>query len=97
MPLKGRTPKDCYEPFRQHIAQLVASTLTKQAVFKVTPADGAQRFVLDMQPDGAMIPLETRSHGRLLHPGGCPSGPLPASKQAFFSLKSGRPRHDSNV
>ena len=64
MPLTGRTPRDCYEPFREHVSKVLCETLHATAVVAVEPRANTDRFTLLLRPPGAMIPLDTRL-GRL--------------------------------
>jgi len=59
MPLEGRKPKDCYEPFREHVAKLVCTTLCNTASFAVERTAEDLRFRLKLNPPGSMIPLAT--------------------------------------
>lgn len=64
MPLTGRTAKDCYEPFRAHVAKLLARTIAPNAVVRVTESGARDRYMLGLAPPGSMLPLDT-NHGPL--------------------------------
>lgn len=60
MPITGRTPQQCFNEFRDHIATLVAATLTRDQVILVRP-DGNRRVLGFHRGDLTTVPLKTRA------------------------------------
>jgi hypothetical protein len=58
--ISGRTPHECYEEFRQHVASLVAATLSRTEVIKVTVAGPTATLGFARSPiqlDGSRGPI----------------------------------------
>lgn len=69
MPIFGRTPKDCLDAFRDHMAVLFAAVLNNQKRFAFDRANvgGVVRATLGFLQGDDLVPLqlETESHGAL--------------------------------
>lgn len=57
MPIIGRTPADCVNTFRRHVAQLVSKTITTR--FPVRVIERAPRMIMSLSDGAAPLPLDT--------------------------------------
>lgn len=62
MPIIGRTPAECVNTFRRHVAQLVSKTITK--TFPVLVIEREPRMIVSLSDGAAPLPLDTNA-GRL--------------------------------
>lgn len=59
MPIEGRSARECCEEFRKHVAQIICSTLWRDATFKVRPGAIENRFALVLVPYGTSVPVQS--------------------------------------
>jgi hypothetical protein len=67
MPIRGSTPRECFDTFRDHVADLVVSTLPTDAVVRcpVIKGDESKR-VLSLGPaNQRSVALPSAVHGRI--------------------------------
>jgi hypothetical protein len=57
MPIIGRTPAECVDTFRRHVARLVSKTITTR--FPVRVIERAPRMIMSLSDGAAPLPLDT--------------------------------------
>jgi hypothetical protein len=62
MPIIEKTPRACFKRFREHVAELVAATLTATRTIICAGDDQFQTLGFDQT---GMIPIDTSAHGSL--------------------------------
>jgi len=58
MPILGRTPDECFAPFRDHMAGLLAATLSATEVLNYV-GHGARRTLAFLRGEGTTVPIRT--------------------------------------
>ena len=62
MPIEGRTPKECFDAFRDHLAELLASTVSRRYPLRAVAVEGRgdRRLLGFWQGELVAIPIATR-------------------------------------
>ena len=64
MALTGRTPRECFGQFEQHVRTLISATIPTSAIIKgvqLDPAEGVNRMMLAfLRGDPTVVPIDTQ-------------------------------------
>lgn len=79
MGITGRTPQECYKAFREHVARVMAATLTHEPLAVDAQGGRVTLAFATRKP----VPLDTRAHGTIFF----------GFSQALRTEKTGRREH----